>query len=534
LWHCWIYREIFVRLPGVPPAAPDAILEDRAMKISFAEPGQSRFGAVIVGVWENAKLTPAARRLDETTGGAIMRALSAAPRFDGKKDQLLPIVGPADLPVSRIVLAGLGKSDLANVRLFQQLGGNLVAHLNSAGETEATVAVDVGEDTPIDQTEAAAHLAFGAHLRSYRFDKYKTKQKPEHKASLDHLMVATAAPSAAERVFEPLGKTASAVFFTRDLVSEPPNVIYPETLAAEAGTLTNLGVAVEILDENKMRNLGMHALLGVAQGSVRPPRLVVMEWHGNPTAGGNSLSAPLGFIGKGVTFDTGGISIKPAAGMGDMKWDMAGSAVVIGLMQLLAARKAKVNAVGVVGLVENMPSGTAQRPGDIVTSMSGQTIEVLNTDAEGRLVLADALWYCQDRYKPRLMIDLATLTGAVIVALGHHCAGLFSNNDELASHLIEAGKAVGEEVWRLPLDESYDREIDSDAADVKNIGGGRAAGSILGAQFIQRFVNDVPWAHLDIAGMAWSTKDTATVPKGATAFGVRLLNQFVEQHYEKE
>jgi leucyl aminopeptidase len=282
-----------------------------------------------------------------------------------------------------------------------------------------------------------------------------------------------------------------------------------------------------------LRKLGMNALLGVAQGSAQPPRVVVMEWHGSPAAGDNRRP-PLAFIGKGVTFDTGGISIKPAAGMGDMKWDMAGSAVVIGLMQLLAARKANVNAVGVVGLVENMPSGTAQRPGDIVASMSGQTIEVLNTDAEGRLVLADALWYCQDRYKPRLMIDLATLTGAVVVALGHHRAGLFSNNDELANQLIAAGKVAGEEVWQLPLDESYDHEIDSDAADVKNIGSGRAAGSILGAQFLQRFVNDVPWAHLDIAGMAWSSKDTATVPKGATAFGVRLLDQLVAQYYEKE
>jgi leucyl aminopeptidase len=258
-----------------------------------------------------------------------------------------------------------------------------------------------------------------------------------------------------------------------------------------------------------------------------------MEWRGCTPVSGDKRSPPLAFIGKGVTFDTGGISIKPAAGMGEMKWDMAGSAVVIGLMQLLAARKAKVDAVGVVGLVENMPSGTAQRPGDIVTSMSGQTIEVLNTDAEGRLVLADAIWYCQDRYKPRLMIDLATLTGAVVVALGHHRAGLFANNDELADQLTAAGKAVGEEVWRLPLDESYDREIDSDAADVKNIGSGRAGGSILGAQFIQRFVNDVPWAHFDIAGMAWSSKDTPTVPKGATAFGVRLLDHFVAQYFEK-
>jgi leucyl aminopeptidase len=255
-----------------------------------------------------------------------------------------------------------------------------------------------------------------------------------------------------------------------------------------------------------------------------------MQWRG----AGDRQAAPLAFIGKGVTFDTGGISIKPAAGMGEMKWDMAGSAVVIGLMRLLAARNAKVNAVGVVGLVENMPSGTAQRPGDIVTSMSGQTIEVLNTDAEGRLVLADAMWYCQDRFKPQFMIDLATLTGAIIVALGHHYAGLYANDEQLAARLIEAGKAVGEDVWRMPLAEAYDRDIDSDAADVKNIGGGRAAGSITAAQFLQRFVNNVPWAHLDIAGMAWSSKDAPTVPKGATAFGVRLLDRFVATYYEKE
>ena len=501
------------------------------MEISFAEADEPRSGAVVVGVWEGAVLTPSARRLDEATDGAIGRALSAAQRFKGKKDELLPIVGPPGLAVNRIVLAGLGKPAAANARFLEQLGGNLVAHLNGAGETEATFAIDVDEAADIDRAAAGAHLAFGARLKSYRFDKYKTKEKLEKKPSLRRITVTTAAPSAAERAYQPLDKTADAVFFTRDLVSEPANVIYPESLAAEAEALTDLGLTVEVLDEQKLRKLGMNALLGVAQGSARPPRVVVMEWRG---AGGDDGShPPLAFVGKGVTFDTGGISIKPAAGMGDMKWDMAGSAVVIGLMRLLAARKAKVNAVGVVGLVENMPSGTAQRPGDIVTSMSGQTIEVLNTDAEGRLVLADALWYCQDRYKPQLIIDLATLTGAVIVALGHHCAGLFSNNDELASRLIEAGKAVGEEVWRLPLDESYDRDIDSDAADVKNIGGGRAAGSIIGAQFLQRFINDVPWAHLDIAGTAWSSKDTATVPKGATAFGVRLLDQLIAQHYEK-
>jgi leucyl aminopeptidase len=501
------------------------------MKISFAEPAAPESGAAVVGIWEERVLTPSARRLDEASGGASSRALAAAARFSGKKTELLPIVAPANLSLSRIVLCGLGQPGKADARVFEDLGGALTAHLNGAGETEATVAVDVAEGAPIGAAEAAAELALGAQLRSYRFDKYKTKQKPEHKTSLARLTVSSDAASAAKRAWRPLEKTAEAVFFTRDLVSEPANVIYPETLAEQARTLEEHGVEVEVLDEKAMRRLGMGALLGVAQGSARPPRLVVMEWHGAGKGGGG---APLAFIGKGVTFDTGGISIKPAAGMGEMKWDMAGSAVVIGLMRLLAARKAKVNAVGIVGLVENMPSGTAQRPGDIVTSMSGQTIEVLNTDAEGRLVLADAMWYCQDRFKPRLMIDLATLTGAVVVALGHHHAGLFANDDELAARLTEAGKAVGEEVWRLPLADSYDRDIDSDAADLKNIGGGRAAGSITAAQFLQRFVNKVPWAHLDIAGMAWSSKDAATVPKGATAFGVRLLDRFTAQYYEKD
>jgi leucyl aminopeptidase len=300
-------------------------------------------------------------------------------------------------------------------------------------------------------------------------------------------------------------------------------------MAERAASLADLGVSVEILDEDRIGELGMGALLGVAQGSVRAPRVVVMEYRG-----GAAGTAPVAFIGKGVTFDTGGISIKPAAGMGDMKWDMAGAGVVIGLMRALAGRKAKVNAVGIVGLVENMPSGTAQRPGDIVRSMSGQTIEVLNTDAEGRLVLADVLWYCQERFKPQLMVDLATLTGAVIVALGSEHAGLFANNEELAERLIAAGNAVGEKLWRLPLSESFDRAIDSDAADVKNIAGDRGAGSSIGAQFLKRFVNDVPWAHLDIAGVAWSKKDAPTVPKGATAFGLRLLDRFVADHYEKE
>ncbi|HEY2756784.1 MAG TPA: M17 family peptidase N-terminal domain-containing protein, partial [Pseudolabrys sp.] len=306
------------------------------MKISFAEPDLPRSGAVVVGVWEGKVLTPAARRLDEAAGSAITRALAAASRFSGKKDELLPIVGPPDLSVSRIVLAGLGKPESADSRSLQQLGGNLVAHLNGAGEQEATLMIDAAEGASIGPTEAAAELAFGAQLRSYRFDKYKTKQKPEQKPSLNRLTVATGGAKAAKRAYQPLEKTAAAVFMTRDLVSEPANVIYPETLAAEAGRLAELGIDVEILDEHEMRELGMNALLGVAQGSARPPRMVVMQWHGAKGSGG-ARSQPLAFVGKGVTFDTGGISIKPAAGMGDMKWDMAGAAVVIGLMRLLAA-----------------------------------------------------------------------------------------------------------------------------------------------------------------------------------------------------
>ncbi len=502
------------------------------MDIRFAEFSLPQSGAVVVGVWEDRALTGPARRLDEATQGAVARAVAAAPRFHGKKNELVPVIGPPGLPVSRIVLAGLGKPKAIDARLLEDLGGTLAAHLNSAGESEATFAVDLGDGAPVKPAEAAARLAYGAALRSYRFDKYRTKQKPEQKPSLSSITVSAASPGEAKQAYQALGAAAEAVAFTRDLVSEPANELYPESMAERAAALAGPdlpGLTVEVLDENRLSELGMGALLGVAQGSVRPPRVVVMQYRGVAAD-----VAPLAFIGKGVTFDTGGISIKPAGGMWDMKWDMAGAGVVIGLMRLLAARRARVNAVGLVGLVENMPSGAAQRPGDIVRSMSGQTIEVLNTDAEGRLVLADVLWYCQDRFKPTAMIDLATLTGAVIVALGHENAGLFANNDELAERLVAAGKAVGEPVWRLPLAESYDRAIDSDAADVKNIAGDRAAGSIIGAQFVQRFVNNVPWAHLDIAGVAWSKKDAPTVPKGATAFGVRLLDRFVADYYESD
>jgi leucyl aminopeptidase len=396
------------------------------------------------------------------------------------------------------------------------------------GEKEATVLIEAIPGAPLSEAEIAANIAFGAQLRSYRFDKYKTKEKPEQKPSLKKLTIGTAEAGAAKKAYDPLEKIGESVNFARDLVSEPANVIYPETLAQEAKSLADVGVEVKVLGEAEMKKLGMGALLGVGQGSERESKLVVMRWNGASDA----KARPVAFVGKGVTFDTGGISIKPAAGMEDMKWDMAGSGAVIGAMRALAARKAKVNAVGVVGLVENMPSGNAQRPGDIVTSMSGQTIEVLNTDAEGRLVLADALWYTQENFKPVAIVDLATLTGAIMVALGQVYAGMFCNDDTLSDRLAAAGKDTGELLWRMPMGSAYDKLIDSPAADMKNIGG-RYGGSITAAQFIQRFIQKgVPWAHLDIAGMAWSDKDTPTTPKGATAFGVRLLDRMVADHYE--
>ena len=409
----------------------------------------------------------------------------------------------------------------------QNRGGVVLDALNSVGEQNAAFFVNAfkGKDTAL----AAADLAYGARLRSYRFDKYRTKEKPEQKPSLKELTMLVDGPKAAEKRFRAARQDRRRrVLHPRSRLRAGQRHLSRDAGGGGEEARRSLGVEVEVLDEKQMKKLGMNALLGVAQGSRRPARLVIMQWKGNPRA---KNKAPVAFIGKGVTFDTGGISIKPAGGMEDMKWDMGGAGVVIGLMKALAGRKAKVNVVGIAGCVENMPDGNAQRPGDIVKSMSGQTVEVINTDAEGRLVLADALWYCQDRFKPQFMVDLATLTGAIIVALGHEHAGLFANNDPLADRLIAAGKAVGEKLWRMPLGDAYDKLIDSDAADMKNIGG-RDAGSITAAQFLQRFVNNVPWAHLDIAGTTWSKKDAPTVPKGATAFGVRLLDRFVADHYE--
>ena len=492
------------------------------MKITFTNLLLPKSGAVVLGVQGQSELSPSASALDKLSGGAIQRAIHVS-NFKGKKNQILDIVAPQGLKNSVIILIGLG-GDCLKETDWQNLGGNIYASITKSKQKNATIMVDFGSSP----SESAAHLAYGAKLRSYQFQKYKKKSKKDRDL-LKSFAIAVSSKVKAKNQFKKLGKLADGVFFCRDLVSEPPNVLYPKTFAAEVRKLKQLGIKVDILGETAMKKLGMGALLGVGRGSSKQSQLAVMKWNGGP-----SSQKPIAFIGKGVTFDTGGISLKPGAGMAEMKWDMGGAGAVAGLMKALAGRKAMVNVVGMLGLVENMPDGDAQRPGDVVTTMSGQTVEVLNTDAEGRLVLADALWYCQSKFKPQLMIDLATLTGAILVALEKRYSGLFANNDELAKQLIVAGEYSGEKVWRMPLSEIggyFDKMIDSKIADMKNIGG-RYAGSTTAAQFLQRFVNGVPWAHLDIAGMAWAEKTSATVPLGGTGYGVRLLDRFVRDNFE--
>ena len=491
------------------------------LDITFAKPVLPKSGALVLLIGEGEMPSGVWQQADEVTGGAIDRALKAA-EFKGVKGRTCTILAPG-AGLSRVVAVGLGKPADLTAHVLNEAGGHVAgAVLREPAASVATAAL---------QPDQAAEVALGAALRAYRFDRYRTKEKAEDKPKLSKLSLLTADPPRAKSAWEPLHSVAKGVFLARDLVSEPPNVLHPAEMADRCKKLSELGLTIEVLGPREMSRLGFGALLGVAQGSANEPRMVIMQWNGVSGNARKAKGKPVAFIGKGVTFDTGGISIKPAGGMEDMKWDMAGAGTVVGLMAALAGRKAKVDAVGLVGLVENMPSGTAQRPGDVVKSYSGQTIEVINTDAEGRLVLADVLWYCQQKFDPRFMVDLATLTGAMIVALGHEYAGMFSNDDALAQKLSAAGQATDEKVWRFPLDDAYDQLIRSDIADMKNIGG-RPAGSISAAQFIQRFVNKKPWAHLDIAGVAWSTKDAPCVPKGATAFGVRLLDRLVAEHYE--
>ena len=500
------------------------------MEIVFERTRTIGEGALVVGAFDGGKLTDAAMAADKAAGGALSRAVAAS-RFRGQPGQSLELLVPAGVRATRVILVGLGKGEDFDAASAERLAATVVGRLFVGGEGTLTFAIERPKRAKIPEAELAAHLAFGAILRSYRFDLYRSV-KDEERPTMNRVIVSTPEAGAARKLWAGLAAVAEGIFLARDLVNEPANILYPEEFARRTLELRKLGVAVDILDAAAMKKLGMNALLGVAQGSAYEPRLVVMRWDGRRGAKSKTDSGPLAFIGKGVCFDSGGLSLKTANSMTGMKGDMAGAAAVTGLMYALAARKARADVVGLIGLVENMPDGNAQRPNDIVRTMSGQTIEILNTDAEGRLVLADVLWYAQSRFKPRFMVDLATLTGAIVVALGAENAGLFSNDDELARNIVKAGIGEGEPVWRLPLADAYDQLVKSRIADMKNIGGPHA-GSITAAQILQRFVNKVPWAHLDIAGVAWQDgEQKPAAPSWATGWGVRILNRLVSEYCE--
>jgi leucyl aminopeptidase len=496
-----------------------------AVKVGFVPFSASPRGIVVVFCDDALKIGAATRKALAKAADTIKRA-AATNAFKGKSGSTLDILAPEGIKAPRLIVVGTGKPSEIKEKDFLKFGGVIAGKLN-AGSDAVTVIAELSDDAM--PPAAAAAIGSGIRLRAYKFDRYKTKKKDgENGVVRAEVSIAVGDVAAAKKAFAPGSHIVDGVIIARELVNEPPNVLYPEEFARRASQLRKLGVDVEILDVKAMTKLGMGALLGVAQGSARPGRTVIMRWNG-----GKKGEQPVAFVGKGVCFDTGGISIKGAASMEDMKGDMGGAACVVGLMHALAARNAKVNAVGAIGLVENMPDGNAQRPGDIVTSMSGQTIEIINTDAEGRLVLADVLWYVAKKFKPKFMVDLATLTGAIMVALGTEHAGLFSNNDELAERLTKVGIETGERVWRMPLGPEYDKMIDSQFADVKNAGA-RNGGSITAAQFLQRFVDDTPWAHLDIAGTAMGAPNTEINHSWGSGYGVRLLDRLVTEYYESK
>ena len=495
-----------------------------ALKFAFTPLTQLR-GVLAVFCDQHLKFGPATRRIVAPMGKTLRRA-ATADRFTGKNGTSLDLIAPVGLDTPRLVVIGTGKEGELKPGDLLKLGGIAMGKVPNAAPS-ATIVAEFGSG-PL-KAEQVANLALGFYLRAYTFDVYKTKRKDdeEGRPSKFELNFACSNPGSAEKAWSRNAAIADGVALARDLVNEPANVLYPSEFARRAAELRKLGVVVEVLDVAAMRKLGMGALLGVGQGSAHEAKLVVMRWNG-----GKRGADPIAFIGKGVCFDTGGISIKPAQGMEDMKGDMAGAACVVGLMHALAARKTRVNAVGAIGLVENMPDGKSQRPGDIVKTMSGQTIEIINTDAEGRLVLADVLHYVNKRFRPKFMINLATLTGAIIVALGQQYAGLFSNDDKLAERLVKAGEETGERVWRMPLGAEYDKLIDSKFADMKNTGG-RFGGAITAAQLLQRFVDKTPWAHLDIAGTGMGSLQTDINKSWGSGWGVRLLERLVEDHYER-
>lgn len=496
------------------------------MQFKYKSLGESRESSVVFLVTEELKLPEAISSLDKSN--FIKSALAADKSFTGKFGQFLRVFVPTAEGASMLILAGVGKAEKVEEMNLLNLGGKISDLANQLKLESLEVFITPNLGLSLNEAVVANQLMLGIKLKNYNFNKYFVDKKDDHIQYLKNITFSLTNTKDTENLAANYSNLANGVYLTRDLVSEPPNAIYPASFAKKCEELRSLGVKVTLLTKDEMKKLGMNLLLGVAQGSTNDPYTVIMEWNGDS----DSKDAPLAFIGKGVTFDSGGINLKPSSSIADMKYDMAGAGVVTGLMHALAARKAKVNVIGAIGLVENMPSGSAQRPSDVVTSMSGQTVEVDNTDAEGRLVLADVLCYIERNYKPKFMVNLATLTGAIVVALGDGHAGLFSNNDTLAEQISIAGNKTGELVWRMPMSDHYDKQINSDIADIRNTGSGHGGGSITAAQFLQRFVNKCSWAHLDIAGVTWNKKGTDISPKGATGFGVRLLNQMIMDNYE--
>lgn len=505
------------------------------LQTAFTKTLKAKTDIVVVPLFSGLKKTKIFSDLDKKVSGLLSAALEQG-AFEAKQGETFVIPTPAKAPHKKIILLGLGEAGALNAMDAEDIGGKLLKLLQAQKlPTAQLVLDDIKVNRKLKADALAAHIAMGVHMRSYVFHKYKSKK--EEAAKLKSFDVAVREDKSASALFKEFQAVLGGMFWARDLVNEPPSHLYPDSYAQDIkAQLKPLGVKVEILDEKKMEKLGMGAILAVGQGSIRKPRMVIMRWEGGKAKSKKkSDQGPIAFVGKGVTFDTGGISIKPSNGMEDMKMDMGGSAAVVGLMKSLALRKSKSDVVAVVGLAENMPGSNAYRPADILTSLSGKTIEVLNTDAEGRLVLADCLTHVQQKYKPRLIIDLATLTGAMMVALGFEYCGTFSNDDALWRDLDKASAETGEKLWRMPLDPVWSKEMESQVADLQNLGSvGRWAGACTAAEFLHHFIdNDTPWAHMDIAGTAWSKRDRPTVPKFGTGFGVRVLDRFVADNYEE-
>jgi leucyl aminopeptidase len=499
--------------------------------VNFNQTKTTNADTAIICIYENNILSASAKEFDKKFDGAMEDYLSNQDSFSGKEGQALAMPVTSASGYNRIILLGLGNPSKIETLNCEMIGGKLADKSKEFSIKDIHFFIDNDDiEKNIGCDEIAAHIINGFNLKSYKFNKYKTKTEDDsEKTELNSITVISEAHKEAKKLYQDLSAVAQGTFLARDLVNEPPNELYPESFAQIIKEeLKPLGVEVEVIDEKKMEKMGFHAHLAVGMGSARKPRVVIMKWMGKEG------DAPLAFVGKGITFDTGGINLKPSGGLEEMKLDMGGSASVVGLLKAVALRKAKANVIGIVGLAENMPSSNAYRPSDVIGSLAGKTIEVSNTDAEGRLVLADSITYIQKTYKPQFIIDLATLTGAMMVALGFDYCGTFVNDDGLWEKMEKAGVKTGEKLWRMPLDDAYRKEMDSQIADIKTLGtSGRYAGACTAAGFLERFVeDDLPWAHMDIAGVAWIKKDRPTCPKPGTGFGVRVLNDLIMDNYE--